>query len=798
QSAPYQSYPHVEDCHSNVCIGNRGLTLADDYHAKREVIKNWLPAVRSLMDIEKHSKDEMASETHCRQFSELKVQPAERDINCYVHSIKRKKLSFRKEVPESVAAYHSYLINLSRSGNSKTESGSSRDPSKDQEDDEQVNSIYRCGEGYQKIQNTAERKKLQVKEEAPCRPGKDYCWNYRCDADKSIISAKVGDILHYHWGEEDWYLERSPERMYYNKAKKERFDNHMEGVGCSKSWQTRAGRVWLRGKKYEDERRIDRLEKVEKSKHRLRGQETKRHENEEHLPAENKKDADSNDDYGREDVIKQREVEGHIVGKQKKDEGLYLRKNKQEGIHEANLVDIDGGIVDQTDKDNICRDKLDRDDLHLRRKEEDSWTRDEFADTQKIKQMYDTWRWREREDEEWRKAAYEVYCKPDREDKRSFLSEKSKPREDKNYRNESNAKVETRFMNIHRDKLYEKRRSAENGKGKDCIDKDSRSSCHERDGMCSREDHLIYKQRSIRHDYAKIRYEMPGSGHYEEGRKFYKEKHKLHTIMSKEFHRNDQQVSASFLSNVMLRNALTINRGRRKPEDYFAVLRDVKVSRRAIDIQQSERVCDCHPDHRTKNMKKIQDVLKRMHKQLGAGLDVVELEKGSPSCYLSENEHMRRWHPNFNSLEHYKQNTQDLGSCISGKEVTTPRQHAIKIEEEAKKLETSLTKTEIKSGKDKHNLTESPAPDIEGKKAVMEDVVHASDGKVLNTGSIDHQHLDAFAKLQKRRERFKKPIIIEKPIHRMTQYEATIQKEIGEVKQQRPARKRRWGSGLIR
>lgn len=791
---PYKSHLHVEDKCSKGSIANWGkLTLVDSYQkgsALKGIIRKRRPVICSRRE-QSHKKMhfDMKSESHSRQASELGFQVSKEDDNGFVYYSKRQKLNSQKELPESVAN-DSHLFNMSESDNCKSESGDSRYSSKYRRD-EQEGSIDRQ---QKKLLSLTERKGPQLEEEI--HPSNGYCWNGRGDADKDIISLNARDVLYCHSGRDEVYLYRDPERMDYKKAKEECIDEHRERNGHFKSWQGRDRGVQIQREKIEDVRRRDRLQKVDGSKHRISGQDSGRHEREDHLHPGKRKDADDRkDQYDKEDFGESRGIERHIVERQENEGDSYLRKKKEEEFRERDKVDKDARIRDQTDPGDISRDKLDRDELQFRWKEEESRRMGRYDDSCTRKPNIDTIR-RDREDEHWRKSGYEgLYCRRGREDEICLLSERSKRREDKlwhaNDRDENNAREEARVMNFDKYKVYDKRRHEEHSRVRDLIDEDGRSKHHEQDDICSWEDRLAYEQRSSRDDHIYLRHEMSCTVHGVEERRLYRGKHILYTVTSKEFHNNDRHGYSSGLADHKLRNDLTISRGRRKPEDYPAVHQDEKVSARCMDVQETGRTWNDHVDHRSHNHKMPDAMSKRLHEQHGAYHDVAKLEKGVSNGCHSEDE-LRRDHNNIECWAYHKEKMQDRDSSKHWKEVIGFRDDPINTEKPANEEQINLKVKEMAPAMERQHLKEENW-DINFQKAVPNELVNATDSKVVSIDqSLNRQHLEAVAKLEKRRERFKQPIIVEKPVNKKAQYETTIQKETTEVKQERPARKRKW------
>lgn len=782
---PYKSHLPVEDECSNGNIINRGkLTLVDSFqkgHALKDVRRKRHPVICSMREQDKKKMQfHLKSKFYRGQTSELDFQVSKEDDNGFVYYSKRQKLNSQKELRESVAD-DSHLFSMSKSDNCKSESGDSRDSS-EYRGDEQEGSIDRQ---QKKLHNLAERKGPQLEEEI--HPSNGYCWNGRDDADKDIISLNVRDFLYCYRGRDEVCSYRDPERMYYRKPKEECIDKHRERNGHTKSWQGRDGGVQIEREKIEEVRRRDGLKKIDVSKHKIRGEDSGRFEREDHLHPRKRKDAnDRNYQYDKEDFGESREMERHIVEQQENVDDCNVRK-KGEDFRERDKVDKDARIRDQTDQGDISTDELDRDELLFRWKEEESRRMEKIDDSCRRKLNDDAIR-RDREDEHWRKSGHEeMYCRRGREE------ERCKHREDKlwcaNDEDEKNAREEARVMNFDKYKVYDKRRHKEHIRFRDLIDEDGRSKHHEHDGFYSWEDRLEYEQRGSRHDHIYLRHQMSCTVHGMEERRLYRGKHIFYTMTTKEFHNNDRHGYSSGLADHKLRNDLTISRGRRKHEDYPSVHQDEKVSARCMDVQETGRTWNDHVDHRSHNHKMPGAIPKRMQGQHGAYHDLAKLEKGVPNGCPSEDE-LQIGHNDIECWPYHKEKMQDRDSSKHRKEVISFKGDPINTEKLPN--EEQIKVTEMAPAMVRHHLKEENW-DTNFQKAVPNELLNATDSKVVSIDqSLNHQHLEAIARLEKRRERFKQPIIVERPVNKKAQYEATIQEEMTEVKQERPARKRKW------
>lgn len=112
--------------------------------------------------------------------------------------------------------------------------------------------------------------------------------------------------------------------------------------------------------------------------------------------------------------------------------------------------------------------------------------------------------------------------------------------------------------------------------------------------------------------------------------------------------------------------------------------------------------------------------------------------------------------------------------------------HELMVEQGMSK-EDDFKKTEVAE-----KLEENIASTVSKESAVNTLPQTSEHGHADHDANGDDKHLETVAKLKKRSERFKLPMPNEKEISRRVESEASVQMETSEVKQERPARKRRW------
>lgn len=474
-------------------------------------------------------------------------------------------------------------------------------------------------------------------------------------------------------------------------------------------------------------------------------------------------------------------------------------RRKEEDLRRRERADKDEGLRDLREREDMSREKQERDDdHHLRRREEESRRRTLFDDSRARKQRDESWRRREREDEHWRKPGFEeTYGRRDREEDKSMLGGRSRHHSEEKMwhgsdRERGRSREEASLSNIDKDRLKEKRRHEEQrGKVKDRVDDTSRSRHHERDDMySSRIDRLVYDERSSRLDRSHLRYDHSGSGHSGEDQKLHWEKRSYD-------HRNG---SASGLVDDRVRHDHALTSRRRKTEDYHTMHHEKKPSERSTEDQESGSVWGGHADRRTRNHTTPPVLSKRMHGQEMTERHASKLKRVAADDSASEEEHVKRGRSKLERWASQKErddaNKWD-NDAIKHRNTPINHEESAAGKEEQTKMEWSVgTELKRKPGKERPHSREQDdhTANQECKEAVSSEPVHVADGTRSDADqSGNRQHFETVAKLEKRRERFKQPIPNEKETQKKAENETLLENETDEVKQERPARKRRWG-----
>lgn len=501
----------------------------------------------------------------------------------------------------------------------------------------------------------------------------------------------------------------------------------------------------------------------------------------------------SDKDQGIRDLRDREDM--HREKHERDDESL---RRKEEDLRRRERADKDEGLRDLREREDMSREKQERDDdHHLRRREEESRRRTLFDDSRARKQRDDSWRRREREDEHWRKPGFEeTYVRRDREEDKSMLAGRSRHHSEEKMwhgsdRERGRSREEASLSNIDKDRLKEKRRHEEQRvKVKDRVDDTSRSRHHERDDMYSRMDRLIYDERSSRLDRSHLRYDHSGSAHSGEDQKLHWEKRSYD-------HRNG---SASGLVDDRVRHDHALTSRRRKTEDYHTMHHEKKPLERSTEDQESGSVWGGHNDRRTHNRTTPPGLSKRMHEQEMADRHASKLKRVAADDSASEDEHVKRGRSKLERWASQKERDDaNKWDNDASKRQKTPVNHEESAagKEEQTKMDWSVgTESKRKPGKERPHSREQDdqTANQEGKEAVSNEPVHVADGTRSDADqSGNRQHFETVAKLEKRRERFKQPIPNEKENQKKAENETLLENETDEVKQERPARKRRWG-----
>lgn len=295
--------------------------------------------------------------------------------------------------------------------------------------------------------------------------------------------------------------------------------------------------------------------------------------------------------------------------------------------------------------------------------------------------------------------------------------------------------------------------------------------------------------RNSRLDRLHPRYDHTGSGHSLEDQKLYREKRTL----------DSRNGLVSSLVDDRTRHDQAVAK-RRKTEDYYNTHHEKKASDRSTEDQESGTVWTGHADRRTHNRIMPSDFSKRIYEHEGSDRNISKLKRLADDS-VSEDEQLRRGRSKLERWTSQKEkeeaNVWDNDTKKHNKMPVNNEDPAARKEEEAKVELSFVPESKQKPGKEcpQSQDGEEHVPDQEDKEANSDEPVNAAEGMQADTDkSGNRQHCEAVAKLEKRRERFKQPIQNEKDSQKKAENEILLENETDEVKQERPARKRRWGS----
>ncbi|XP_057827288.2 FIP1[V]-like protein isoform X1 [Cryptomeria japonica] len=883
-------------------------------HPMDDIERKLTPDVR-CMNLEQHAVEDMhidsRSDGQSKPNSEARGEEYTTDDHGSVHSVKEHKLSSH-ESPVPVGGYV-HRFKVSKSGNSKADSGNSRAYSKDRGNSRD----YTRGRGNVEEEITQYRpQKRPVKDgnklhfDEDSHPYDDYVWNGRHNNEKDSRHQKSRELLHHR--EDDPYLHGDHEEVYHRRAKDERIDRLRERDEHVKPWYGKNEDLRNLREKDEDSWRRDNVSKDGGLQHRDRRQNNDRDERQDHLLPRKRKDEDDmrvqidREDARRgekeDDVMTRQEKVGDPYIRRKKDEDLtwkdrvdkdevsrnireredmvgeknekadeyrrrrkeedlrrrersdkdqnirdpreredigheknerdggYLRRKdedtrkrerldkdqgmrelrdrdemhrekherddeylrrKEEDVHRRERTDKDEGLRDLREREEISRERSEReDDYHFRRREEESRRRSILDDSRMRKQRDDSWRRREKEDENWRKPGIEeTHYRREREDDKSIIAGRSKRQSEEKMwhgsdRERARSREEASLSSIDKDRLKDKRKSEDpRVKVKDRVEETGRSRHHERDDLYLRMD------RNSRLDRSHPRYDHTSSGHSLEDQKMYREKRTLD---------NRNGLVSSLVDDRIRHDQVAAKR--RKTEDYYNTHHEKKASDRSTEDQESGTVWTVHTDRRTHNRIMPPDLSKRMHEHEGSDRNISKLKRLADDS-VSEDEQLRRGRSKLERWTSQKEKEEaNLWDNDARKHHKMPANHedTVARKEEETKIELSFDpESKQKPGKECPQSQEGDdrIADQEEKEAISDEPVHVAEGMQADTDkSGNRQHCEAVAKLEKRRERFKQPIQNEKDSQRKAENEVLLENETDEVKQERPARKRRWGS----
>ncbi|XP_068647410.1 FIP1[V]-like protein isoform X2 [Aristolochia californica] len=684
----------------------------------------------ALADSTEYEGDEIASD--------LGAPSETREESSLDHSIKKQKLSSRVE-SATQQIENGDEMRPAHSDSSKGRSGSSRD-------------YQRRGEGGEDevVQDgrsrwVGEARRTQDGDEPIYRRRDDYGREGRHEVERSHLVSRGRDDTGHSYLHRDW----DSNSGHYSRVKGEGFERQKERDSSVGTWQRREEDVQRRRPKDEEIKRRDRVEETG-SRHRSRVHESERSEKNDHLFS--RKRVEDGDWRGRHEKeirsTKQREWEDIALGRHESLDESHLKRRKEGGPQKREL-----------DKEEILhgyrateeRRKRERDDLVDSRRRDDPVRQRDKPDEhhQSVRHREENWRQREKEDRQRVKQLHEenkwVGSGRTKDESKGLVSEKDYPQRDK-------------------------RRHIELPKRRERLEEDTSLQHRGREDVYSRDNQFNYEEKNSRHERSTGQNDrLVGS---------YKEKHKENPRKSKESEVSDQNA---------------VGHGKRRHDDR-GTHKNEKVTMRSTSVQESNIIsppdpADSHDHGPSRSSTATFPKKGHHHHDHHDQTQHTSRKREEDSTMDNEVQHGSR--RGRSKLEHWTSqkerdiNPNSLSSSIakSSKESGNNDGRSVGTEQPVERDETVA----VVSNEKNRDLNKDP------------DMGHSSENKKVDLDKVgDDRHMDTFAKLKKRSERFKLPMPSEKDTstNRRVENEAVVSQSENPtslvIKQERPARKRRW------
>ncbi|ERN18636.1 FIP1[V]-like protein [Amborella trichopoda] len=717
------------------------------------------------MDSEHMLPEQVADEGE-EVISDMKMpNEANEDIGSSVHPGKRQKLSSLIEPLPSLREPVDDL-KASRSDNSRGRSGSSKDYPKRHEvgEEEEVEDgrVRQLGEG----------KRRHGEEESSFRRKDDYVRDGRHEADRKRVAMKGREDVYRRAGNGAYPLREWALDVPHFIRKNEGFDRLKERENGMGSWPWREEDTRGRREKDEDLRRRDRVEEMG-SKHRGKGHEASRSEKDElnHL----RKRADDFDWRAHHDkeVSRQREGDDFSLVRHDALDDPRVKRRKDEEVQRRERDDKEDNIYRV--REDASRRKREKDDsLDHRRREDRARSRDRPEDHHSFRQRERDSSWRQREREDHHRGESEgrsAQLSREREDARGS-ARSDRTMEERAWVGGSRAiKDGSKSMGSDKDHhLKDKRRHSEQQpKIRDRIEEDTSTRRRGREESAySRESHPINEERNFRREKSTTQNES-------ESQRMYKDRSKeSNTRKIKESERVDQNDLASVASN---------------KHDRAVSHRNEKVARRDVPYQATSNAFTGRGEPRDRNHPRYSSTSKKSSDHDSHVRQSAKPPKPSEEG-VSDDESSRRGR---SKLERWTSHKDREGN---------PQPKATRESEssEPEKIEALVF--------DQEDLEREDEQDVKRENEKLQSLGEEENSigfEMKGTSNDDwlvvdadrngeDRHLETVEKLKKRSERFKLPMPGEKESSRRVESEAASQSEHVEIKQERPARKRRWVS----
>ncbi|KAF3778812.1 FIP1[V]-like protein [Nymphaea thermarum] len=678
-----------------------------------------------------------------------------------VHSARRQKLTSRIEQP--VSEDHSEDTKTNRSDDSKPKPVSSKDHLRRRDSgDEEVVQNGRSS-------HIADAKRHYFEDESGLQRRDDYVQGGRQDVDRSRVSLKGREDYH-HRSSNDAYAHKEWDgnSSYHARTKTEGYDRLKERD--SLTWQRRDDDVHARRQKEEEARRRDRVDDAS-SKARNRALESGRNSKEEHAHLKKRYEDGDWRGYHDKEVRRSRERDVLLSGQHDNVDDPHAKRRKEIELHRRDRLQKEDVGHTYGSKEDLSRRRRDRDDSLERRRREDPGRMRDKPDDQHLIRHRDSNRdsnRRQREDRHRIKPSHEdTQVNWDREARAPGRS--GQISEDQIRL--GNSRIESRAKDEPRDSGKDhKRRHSELPKGRDKVEEESYPQHRAREDLHVRDGHLSNEDRSLRHE--RLRSQSDHLSGANEGQHSYRERSKERPRKGNESEMGDRDVPARGDRDGAAPN--TADKpgkaavGKRKLDDRSTYQRNEKATKKGSFASETDnglrRVQEQETTHQQRSSKS------QKHSDEG-GSDDEDMRKGRSK--------LERWtsHKDSNSAPILKAHDSEAGF--------SDHNHGLMVEQDMSKTD-DFKKTEVAE-------VEENIASIVPKESAVDTLPHMSEhGYADNDANGDDKHLETVAKLKKRSERFKLPMLNEKEISRRVESEASVQMEATEVKQERPARKRRW------
>ncbi|XXG51900.1 hypothetical protein AAC387_Pa03g0363 [Persea americana] len=691
-------------------------------------------------------------------------------------SVEKRKLSSRVEQPAVEEIGSGDDLRTNYSDNSKAKSWNSRDFQKRHDGgDEEVAQDARS-------RRTGEGKSFHDEDNYSYRRRDEHNRDSK-EIDINRTIAKGREDLYDSYPNRDW----DSSSAHYKRAKTESIERPKDRDGSVVFYQKRDDDKHGRRAKDEEMRRPERIEDTG-SRHRSKLRESERIDRDEHLHSKRRvDDREWRSSHDKDSGPRHRERDDVLLGRHEIMDDAHVRKRKDEELQRREHVDKEDVLHGYRAREDTSRRKRERDDgLDHRRREDQARARDKVDDHHSIRHRDESWRVREREDRIRPKQSQEdIHSNRDREEGRSSIRS-GRLSEDKQWVGNSRAKDEPKGLGSDRDyQNKDKRRESEHPKRRDRVEEDTSSHHRVHDDTYARENQ--FKDRNIRQDKSSTQNDRLINNPYSQ--RMSKDRHKENSRKSKESEGGDHHTQIL---------------GKRKHDDHNAH-RNEKVSTKGTSEQESGTLGHRHSRDHSHPRSSSAALSKKGHHHLQ------HEQRGAP-----EQQHSSRKHGEDADSEDEQQNNSRRGRSklerwasqkekddITNVQSPTPSSKGRESGRNNDKFLASRQPDEVgKKGGDSDTLISSVGPENASDMELKDvDLVAESDDQHIDADRTgDDRHMDTFEKLKKRSERFKLPMPGEKDGSTNKKVESneillphseTAVAE-PEVKQERPARKRRW------